>query len=82
MPNQLNGKGWGMLWLDDDKKRPFDEKVKRAAVYFVEKYGRQPSEIHVNPKALSVEKKIGKIPIVPVQTVLPYHFYVVVEATS
>ncbi len=32
----------GMLWLDDDKQRPLEERVSRAADYYREKYGRLP----------------------------------------
>jgi hypothetical protein len=70
----------GMLWLDDDKKRPFDEKVKRAADYYQTKYGRKPTVCLVNPKMLAQEKKIGKIVVSPIQTVLPYHFWLGVES--
>ncbi|MCP5094307.1 MAG: hypothetical protein GY943_02010 [Chloroflexi bacterium] len=69
----------GMLWLDDDKKRPFDEKVKRAADYYVTKYGRMPTVCLVNPKMLAQEKKIDEINVSPIRTVLPYYFWLGVE---
>jgi hypothetical protein len=30
----------GMLWLDDDKRRSIEEKVRRAVAYYRDKYGR------------------------------------------
>jgi hypothetical protein len=65
----------GMLWLDDDKKRPFAEKVQRAADYYQEKYGRLPELCLVNTQMLAAERQIGKIKVQPVKTVLRDHFW-------
>ena len=69
----------GMLWLDDDKKRPFDEKVKRAAEYYQMKYGAIPTICLVNKTMLPEKKTVDKIVVSPVSTVLPYHFWLGVE---
>ncbi len=69
----------GMLWLDDDKKRPFDEKVTRAAEYYEMKYGSIPTLCLVNKKMLKEKKTVGKIVVSPVPTVLPHHFWLGVE---
>lgn len=65
----------GMLWLDADVKRPFDEKVERASDYYKQKYGRLPEICHVNPKMLENTKKVGKVLVEPLQSVLPHHFW-------
>ena len=65
----------GMLWLDADQKRPFDEKVKRAAEYYQEKYGRSPELCYVNSAMLTDEKQIGRIQVKPIKTVLFNHFW-------
>ncbi|MCP4427455.1 MAG: hypothetical protein GY803_23445 [Chloroflexi bacterium] len=65
----------GMLWLDDDKKRPFPEKVQRAADYYAEKYGRMPELCLVNARMVADERQIGKIKVQPVKTVLRDHFW-------
>ena len=66
----------GMLWLDDDKQRPFEEKVSRAADYYREKYGLLPELCLVNSSMVSIEnKKVGRIEVQPTQTVLPNHFW-------
>ena len=77
----------GMLWLDDDKQRPFEEKVSRAADYYREKYGRFPELCLVNSKMLdedvvspSENKKVGRIEVQPTQTVLPHHFWLGMKA--
>ncbi len=42
----------GMLWFDDDTKRPLGEKVSRAVEYYKTKYGRQPTVCFINPATL------------------------------
>jgi hypothetical protein len=42
----------GMLWYDDDSKRPFSEKVARAVDYYKAKYGSVPTVCFVNPASL------------------------------
>ena len=70
----------GMLWLDADKGRSFEEKVQRAADYYREKYGRQPELCLVNTKMLGDEKEVGKIEVKPIKTVLPHHFWLGMKA--
>lgn len=65
----------GMLWLDDDKKRPFDEKVRRAAVYYQDKYGRLPNVCFVSRKATKEATQVDKISIVPDRAMQPHHFW-------
>ena len=43
----------GMLWLDDDAKRPLEEKVTRAVEYYEQKYGQLPELCLVNPTQLT-----------------------------
>ena len=49
----------GMMWLDNDKKRTLDEKVRRAADYYRDKYGRFPELCLVNSRVLKDEKKVS-----------------------
>jgi len=65
----------GMLWLDDDAKRPLEEKVTRAVEYYEQKYGQLPEVCLVNPTQLSQKKVIGTIEIQPLRTVLLHHFW-------
>lgn len=65
----------GMLWLDDDKKRPLAEKVQRAADHYREKYGRFPELCLVNTQMLADEQLVGKIKVQPARTVLRDHFW-------
>lgn len=68
----------GLLWLDDDKKRPFDEKIKRAVEHCQRVKGFTPVRVEVNPGA-SGETRVGKVLVKPVKHVLPHHFLLVRE---
>ena len=65
----------GMLWLDADAKRPFDEKVQRAVDYYEEKYGRFPELCFVNSKSFPDETKVGRVLVKPTALVLRHHFW-------
>ena len=69
----------GMLWLDDDKRLTLDDKIRRAADYYRQKYGQAPNLCLVNKAALETEKKVGRIEVRPVGHVLPHHFWVGVK---
>ena len=66
----------GMLWLDDDKKRSFEEKIKRAAQYYKDKYGKTPTMCCVSTQALDDEIKMGKLAVRPVRHIRPQHFWI------
>lgn len=65
----------GMLWLDTDRSRSLNEKVKLAAEYYEEKYGRMPDLCLVNNGAINDEEKAGPVKIEAARTVLPNHFW-------
>lgn len=66
----------GMLWYDDDKQRTLEEKVRRAAEYFREKYGRLPDLCLLNPATLNGgPAKIAKIELRTKANILLYHFW-------
>ncbi len=65
----------GMLWLDDDKRRSFEDKVLRAAEHYSEKYGCFPELCFVNKGEVAEDKKVGKVLVKPASTILPYHFW-------
>ena len=69
----------GMLWFDDSS-RSFAEKVRRAADYYKEKYGREPTLCLVNPETWdsSDDKKLP-VEMRQARLVLPNHFWIGVE---
>ena len=42
----------GMLWYDNDPKDDLDGKVKRAATFYQDKYGKSPTLCFVHPSML------------------------------
>jgi hypothetical protein len=69
----------GMLWLDDDKHLTLEEKIQRAADYYLNKYGQSPNICLVNQTMLKEEKKVGPIQVRPVQNILRNHFWVGIQ---
>lgn len=43
----------GMLWRDDDKKRPLKEKIMGALGFYRQKYHQDATDVHVHPSALA-----------------------------
>jgi len=67
----------GMLWLDADARRTFDEKVQRAVEYYQQKYGAMPDLCLVNPTSFADEEmSVGPVKVKRTRTVLPHHFWV------
>jgi hypothetical protein len=66
----------GMLWYDDDTKRPLSEKVARAVDYYKAKYGSVPTVCFVNPATLkdSPDTAAG-VQIRPARNVMVDHFW-------
>lgn len=67
----------GMLWYDDDNKRPLGEKVARAVEHYKAKYGAVPTVCYVNPSTLKEgpETSAG-VQIRTARNVLVDHFWI------
>jgi hypothetical protein len=69
----------GMLWFDDSA-RTLPEKVTRAAAYYAEKYGRQPTLCLVNPAGLNgSEGQLGGVQVRGARSVMPHHLWIGVD---
>ena len=79
----------GMLWFDNDKQDNLSEKIRRAANYYRNKYGKTPNLCFVHPCMLPnpiedeahepVEPQpfnIGVVEIRTSNTMLPNHFWI------
>jgi len=67
----------GLLWFDDDAKRPFSQKVELASQRYLQKFGVKPDTCYVNPETLpSNDSTVNGIRIVPTQFILPNHYWV------
>ncbi|HEY2980945.1 MAG TPA: hypothetical protein VGJ22_07175 [Anaerolineales bacterium] len=72
----------GMLWYDNDSHATLDSKIKKAAQYYKNKYGRLPDLCLVHPTMLSggpFTAKAENITIRPYRPVLPGHIWIGVE---
>lgn len=73
----------GMLWFDDSD-RSVEDKVKRAAAYYIEKYERQPNLCVVHPSM--VEEKdgieVGQIAVKPASAIMPHHYWIGVHQAA
>jgi hypothetical protein len=66
----------GLLWYDDDPKRPWVQKVEDAARRYYEKFGVQPDTCYLNPATTAAgEAKHNRVRIVLASAVLPNHFW-------
>ena len=70
----------GMLWLDDDKERPIEEKIRRAAAYMKEKYGRFPARIFTQMVQTSIQ--VNGITVEHMPNVLPHHLFLMFEGAT
>ncbi len=73
----------GMLWFDNDPQTDVSSKIKRAASYYSEKYGKAPNICFVHPSMVAEEKgRAGRIEIKTNGAVLPHHFWIGVNGTT
>ncbi len=67
----------GMLWYDDDGKRPLGEKVTRAVDFYKSKYGVVPTICFVNPATLKDgPDSAGGVQLRSARNVLVDHFWI------
>ena len=73
----------GMLWYDDDNKRPFTDKVARAVDYYKAKYGSVPTVCFVNPASLKdAPDTAAGVQIRSARNVMVDHFWLGVGETN
>jgi hypothetical protein len=73
----------GMLWYDDDTKRPLGEKVARAVDYYKTKYGSVPTVCFVNPATLKdAPDTAAGVQIRSARNVMVDHFWIGVGETN
>jgi hypothetical protein len=74
----------GLLWFDDDSRRPLAQKIAEAIARYEERVGEAPSVCQVSPAqaAALASARPGQIPrvrIVSDETLRPNHFLVGIE---
>jgi hypothetical protein len=67
----------GMLWYDDDHKRPIGERVARAVEHYKSKYGVTPTVCFANPATLEgAPDTAGGVQLRSARNVLVNHFWI------
>jgi len=67
----------GLLWFDDDPQRELEEKIKRAARHYQQKFGQPPNICYVHPSLLDgASRQVDKLEVAPLSSVLRHHFWV------
>ncbi len=73
----------GMLWFDNDPKLDLQGKVAKAAAYYHQKYGEEPTLCFVHPSMLAEPKvKAGAVAVCSNSTVQPNHFWIGVQQNN
>jgi hypothetical protein len=66
----------GMLWYDDDHKRPLTERVSKAVDYYKAKYGAMPTVCFINPVTLQdAPESAAGVQLRSARNVLVDHFW-------
>ena len=66
----------GLLFYDDDPKAAIEEKVRRAAARYREKYGEAPTACFVHPSVLAAgDLRVPGIEVFAGRSVLPNHLW-------
>jgi len=74
---------WGLLWFDDNRKKAFAARVKRAAQQYRQKLGRAPDICYVHPDTLSGADTMPKgIDVVQSTYIQPDHFWIGLKSDS
>lgn len=64
----------GLLWFDDSKAS-LEEKIKRAAARYYQKFWHKADVCYVHPLALEEPIEIDNITVTPLKTVPLHHFW-------
>ena len=63
----------GLLWFDNDPKRPLEQKVLRGAEHYRRKFGRQPTACIVRADEMGDGLQIDGMEVHTTPPVPPYH---------
>jgi hypothetical protein len=73
----------GMLWYDDDHKRPLNERVSKAVDYYKGKYGVVPTVCFINPATLKDGPEMAAgVQLRAARNVLIDHFWLGIGETA
>ena len=66
----------GLLWYDDDPRKPSEQKIAKALERYQEKFGLAPDTCYV---PAGVQAAIPRLRVVPSRAVRPNHFWIGVD---
>ena len=71
----------GMMWFDGDSQNDLQVRIKRAAVYYQNKYGEQPNLCVIHPSTASANAThlVAGIDVKMSGSVLPDHFWLGID---
>lgn len=77
----------GLMWYDDDPKKPIESKIEQAAARYREKYGQAPNACYVNSNAGAAPTgkaagAQGGLRVIPAAAIRPNYFWVGVDSTE
>lgn len=64
----------GMMWFDNDKEKPIEQKVREAKIRYERRYGIVPNVCYVSesvPREVKTEVELRRA-----QYILPWHFWI------
>ena len=65
-----------LLWHDNDPKRTLEDKVRRAALHYLRKYGQKPTLVYLSAKqAAKSPAELAGLKVLPSGSVLENHFF-------
>jgi len=67
----------GLLWYDDDARKPLEKKIDEAAARFREKFGRSPTTCYVNETTTAITHP--RLKVLPHRLIRPNHLWVGVD---
>jgi hypothetical protein len=63
----------GLLWYDDDPRKPSEQKIAQALERYKEKFGLAPDTCYV---PAGVQVTVPRLRVVPSRAVRPNHFWI------
>lgn len=68
----------GWMWHDNDPSTPIEEKIGRAVDRYRQRFNRWPNTCFLNEQHVEGDGfQHGRVKVVPVPNVLPWHFWLV-----
>ena len=82
----------GLLWFDNDSNVDIEEKIRRAAQYYREKYGHPADICYANSRTLfghadardrfEIELDDKTLKVITASNILPHHFWVGIASSQ